>query len=79
MSSHVAIAVHLVLVVIACVKKLIPLSIKHNIIRYTCVWGFESVNQRSSNNQWINSLADMFRDLFLSSVPGRMSNLDITN
>ena len=38
-----------------------------------------SVNQFSSNNQWVNSLADMFRGLFLSSVSDRISNPDITN
>ena len=37
------------------------------------LWGFRSVNQRSFNNQWVNSLADMFRGLFLSSVPVRIS------
>ena len=38
-----------------------------------------NVNSNSSNSQWVNSLADMFRDLSLSSVPDIISNLDITN
>ena len=48
-------------------------------LQQLCLWWFRSVNQRSSNNQWVNSLADIFRGLFLSSVPDRISNLDITN
>ena len=47
--------------------------------RWLLMWGFRWVNQRSSNNQWVNSLVDMFLGLFLSSVPDRISNLDITN
>ena len=55
-----------------------PLSVISTIPKYL-PFGFRSVNQRSSNNQWVNSLEDMFRGLFLSSIPRRISNLNITN